>query len=858
MTKIFTTLTFCMMLTFGYSQITITGTVRDNVTSETLPGVTVYTNNSKNGISTDMDGKYSLVATAADDSLTFSYIGYIHQKLAIGGRSTIDIRLIVDTKLLDEVVVTAYGTQRKSDLTGAITMVKAEEITKTPSSNAMQALQGKVAGLQVGAASGAPGSSPIVRLRGVGTFNDASVLYVVDGVFTNDINFLSPNDIESLTVLKDASATALYGSRGANGVIVVTTKRGSSSADGKARFQFDAEYGIQILPKKIDLLTGQEFAEVYNVIHPGSFNNIDRVPNTDWQDLIFRKSAPVQSYNFSLSGATERNDYYFGVGYFNQEGIIDKSAYERVSIKLNNRFNLTDNIRAGVNLTATPSRGQGAPNVFANTYWAWPTDAPYNPDGTYAEVRGGGNPLATIEYINSEYNSLVSLGNAYAEFDFLKGFSFRSSIGYELGYTESTSFTPVFSVSPQQENTMSSLNKNRSQDLNWLWENTLTYKKEIKKHRFDALAGITSQRNHRQFLGASTRKLIDEDPDLWYIPAGDNNYLIVGNSAEITSIASYLFRLNYTFDNRFLFTANYRRDGSSKFGINNRYANFASAALGWNITNEAFMSGTSNWLNSLKLRGSYGTVGNEKIPWDAQYTLVNNQENAVLGYAETLLTGASYGVLGNPDLRWETTEQFNIGFDFGLMDNRLTGEIDYYVKTTKDILVRLSSPGHMGSGPYVRTWRNAAEVRNSGLEFQALWRDDLSNGITYQIGGNIATVKNEVLKVGRMTGSDSYISDGPLGNGDRVTYTEVGGPIGAYYGFKVDGVFQTQDELDSSPTQDGQQVGDLKFVDVNGDGVIDDKDKTIIGSYIPDFIYGFNVDFTAFTFGFHRIRAQIL
>lgn len=842
MTRIFTTLTFCMMLTFGYSQITITGTVYDNATNETLPGVTIYANHSKNGISSNIDGHYSLATTAADDSLTFSYIGYKPQVVAIGGRSTIDIRLSFDSKNLDEIVVTAYGTQRKSDLTGAITMVKAEEITKVPSSNAMTALQGKVAGLQVGASSGAPGSSPVVRLRGVGTFNDASVLYVVDGVFTNDINFLSPNDIESISVLKDASATALYGSRGANGVIVVTTKRGSKSPDGKPRFQFDAEYGIQILPNKIDLLTGQEFAEVYNVIHPGSFNNIDRVPNTDWQDLIFRKSAPVQSYNFSLSGATERNSYYFGVSYFNQEGIIDKSAYERVSIKLNNQFNLTDNIRTGVNIIATPSRSQGAPNVFANAYWAWPSDVPYNPDGSFAEVQGGGNPLATIAYTNSETNSLVSLGNAFVEFDFLKDFTFRSSIGYEVEYTESTSFTPVYHVSSMQVNERNDLSKNRFQRLNWLWENTLTYKKEIKKHHFDALAGITSQRNHSESLGASTQSLLDENPDLWYINAGDNTYLTAGNGAETTSIASYLFRLNYSYDNRFLLTVNYRRDGSSKFGINNRYANFSSAALGWNITNEDFMSGTSNWLSTLKLRGSYGSVGNEKIPWDKQYTLVNNQENAVLGDPETLYTGASYGVLGNPDLRWETTEQFNIGFDFGFLNDQLTGEIDYYVKTTKDILLGLFSPGHLGNGAYVKTTRNAAEVRNSGLEFQALWRDDLSNGITYQIGANIASVNNEVLNMGRLSENNTVILDGPLANGDLVTLTQVGGPIGAFYGYKVDGVFQTEDELASSPTLDGQQVGDLKFVDVNGDGVIDKNDKTNIGSYIPDFIYGFNLN----------------
>lgn len=851
MTRYLTTVLFCVILTLSYGQITITGTVYDDETNESLPGVTVYSRHSNQGTNTDMDGNYTLQLSADEDSLTFSFIGYTSQTLAIQGRTRIDVRMVHDTKILEEVVVTAYGTQRKSDLTGAITTIKTEDIKKIPTSNPMQALQGKVAGLHVGAASGAPGSSPVVRLRGVGTFNDASVLYVVDGVFTNDINFLSANDIESLTVLKDASATALYGSRGANGVIVVTTKRGATTDDGKPRFQFDAEYGFQRLPKKIDLLTGPQFAEVYNVMHPGSFNNIERVPNTDWQDLIFRKSAPIQTYNFSLSGASERNSYYFGIGYFNQEGIIEKSAYERLSIKLNNEFNLTDHIRTGVNLTASPSKRQDAPNVFANAYWAWPSDVPFNPDGSFAEVRGGGNPLATIEYTNAESKSLQSLGNVYAEVDFLKDFSFKSSLGYEVEFSESRSFTPVFFVGPLQSNDRNDLSKNRFQRMNWLWENTLTYKKEINKHRFDALAGLTSQQNHSQFLGAATQDLLDENPDLWYIGVGDNKYLTVSDGAETTSIASYLFRINYSYDSRYLLTVNYRRDGSSKFGINNRYANFGSAALGWNIINEGFMAGVGDWLTNLKLRGSYGTVGNEKIPWDRQYTLVRNQENAVFGYDEALVTGATYGVLGNPDLRWETTEQFNIGFDFGFLENRLTGEVDYYIKTTKDILVGLLSPGHVGNGPFATTTRNAAEVRNSGLELQLLWRDDLKNGISYQVGGNFATVKNEVLKMGRLTGSNSFIASGALGNGDLVTYTEVGGPIGAYYGFKVDGVFQTQEELDSSPTMEGQQVGDLKFVDINGDGVITDADKTIIGSYIPDFIYGItlNVGFKGFSLG---------
>jgi TonB-linked SusC/RagA family outer membrane protein len=826
----------------GAAQTPISGVVQDQSTNETLPGVTIYTNASRTGTTSDMNGKYALTIQAGDDSLTFSYVGYKPQKIAIGGRTTIDILMALDMEVLDEFVVIGYGTQRKSDLTGAISTVGAEEITKVPASNPMQSLQGKVSGLQVSAATGAPGSSPVVRLRGVGTFNDASVLYVVDGVFTNDINFLSSNDIETMTVLKDASATALYGSRGANGVIVVTTKRGRMSDDGKPRFQFDAEYSIQRLDKKIDLLNGKQFAEVLNVINPGTFNNTDRVPNTDWQDLIFRESAPMQSYNFSLSGASEKNQYYLGLGYFKQEGIIPKSDFERVTIKLNNQYSLTDKIRSGVSVIATPSRSHGAANVVANAYRAWPTEEPFNPDGSFADVEGGGNPLASIEYNNNETNALLSLGNIYAEIDFFEGFTFKSSLGYEVEYSSFRSFTPVYRVGPLQENVSSDLTKSTLQRFNWLWENTVSYQKEIKKHRFDALAGFTSQRDKRESLGASTQFLIDEDPNLWYIEAGDNEFLTAFNGAETTSIASYLFRINYVFDNRFLFTANFRRDGSSKFGVNNRYGNFGSVALGWNLMNESFMDGLQSKIQNLKIRGSYGTVGNEKIPWDRQYTLVQNGQNVVLGAEETIVTGASYGVTGNPNLRWETTEQINIGFEFAVLENRLSGEMDYYNKTTSDILLNLQNPGHMGNGAFQFTTYNAAEVRNSGFEFLLNWKDDLRNGIYYEVGVLGATVKNEVLKMGQLAGAGSSISAGGLGNGQLVTLTQVGGPIGAFHGYQVIGIIQNEAQLASTPTLPNAQVGDLLFADTNGDGVLDERDMTEIGSNIPDFIYGFNLN----------------
>ncbi len=833
------------------AQTTITGTVRDAERRETLPGVTVYSNNTTSGTVTDINGVYTVTVATADDSLIFSYIGYKTQRILIGGRTNIDIDLLEDIATLDEFVVVGYGTQRKSDLTGAISTVGTEELVKVPASNPMQAMQGKVAGLQVSAASGAPGSSPVVRLRGVGTFNDASVLYVVDGVFTNDINFLSANDIESMTVLKDASATALYGSRGANGVIVVTTKKGKITADGKPRFQFDAEYSLQRLPKKIDLLDGPQFATTINRITPGTYNNVNAVESTDWQDLVFRDLAPMQQYNFSLSGASESNQYFMGVSYLNQEGIIPKSDYERVTLRLNNQFNLTEKIRAGVNVTATPSRQQNAPGVVGNLYRAWPTDVPFDDNGNFLEVRGGGNPLATIEYTNSETNRLNSLGNGYLEVDFLDGFTARSSLGYELGFEESTSFTPVYFVSSSQENNLSTLNKNRFQYNTWLWENTLGYQKVINKHRVDVLAGITAQQNRSEGLSASIRDLIDENPDVWYIGTGDLDFLTVGNGAETTSIESYLFRLNYTFDNRFLFTGNFRRDGSSKFGLNNVYGNFGSVALGWNIMNEDFMAGWGERIQNLKIRGSYGAVGNEKIPWDRKYTLVQNGQNAVFGPDGSLVPGASYGVLGNPDLRWESTEQLNIGFELGILENRLTAEVDYYVKTTKDILIALLSPGHMGNGANQFTTFNAATVRNSGIDFSLNWRDQVGENVFYEIGFLGSTVKNEVLEMGRVSGPGSFLPGGALGTGQLVTRTQVGTPIGAYYGYRTVGVFQSEAELSSLPSLANQQVGDLRFEDVNGDGIIDEQDRTMIGSYIPDFIYGFtfNVGYHGFSLG---------
>jgi TonB-linked SusC/RagA family outer membrane protein len=336
--------------------------------------------------------------------------------------------------------------------------------------------------------------------------------------------------------------------------------------------------------------------------------------------------------------------------------------------------------------------------------------------------------------------------------------------------------------------------------------------------------------------------LSNENPNLWQIPFGDIETLTAGSGASIRTLASTLFRLNYTYDDRYLFTGNFRRDGSSKFGPNNRYGNFASAALGWNISNESFMATTNNWLNVLKLRASYGLVGNEKIGGNQQFTLVQNGQNAVFGPDESLVPGLSYGTIGNPDLQWESTRSTNIGIDFALLDNRLSGDLNYYEKTTEDILVGLFSPGHQGNGPFVTTTRNAAEVKNNGFEFRVQWQDDLENGIYYSIGVLGTTVNNEVLEVGRDEGANSFIPGGSLGNGQLITRTEVGFPIGAFYGYEVAGVIQDENDLANSPTLSQQGVGDLKYKDLDNSGVIDEDDQTVLGSYIPDFTYGFNLN----------------
>ena len=850
------------MASFSFAQVrTIKGTVTASDTKETLPGASILVKGTTTGTVTDLDGKYSLVIPPGQVTFVVSFVGYVTKEVEVGPQDVVDVSLDPRKEMLDEVVVIGYGTVRKSDLTGSVASVKAGDITKITASNPVQSLQGRVSGVQVTSTSGTPGESPSVRIRGVGTFNNSSPIYVVDGVIVNDIAFLNSSDIASMEVLKDASSTAIYGSRGANGVIMVTTK-GGQVAEGKTIFNFTGEAGIQSVAKKIDLLSGKEFGMIKNEIIPGSYNNIDLLPNTDWQDLIFN-IAPIQNYQLSASGASKMMQYYLGVGYFNQKGIIDKSSYEKITLKFNSTYNLTGFLKLGTNISLTPFKQQIAPNVTYSAYRAWPTLEPYNPDGNFASVDYVGNPLADLAYSNNFRKGVRSVGNMYLELKALKDFTLKSSFDLDGEYVKATNFTPAFTVydtngvaSQQQNNILSDLAKVNSDNLTWLWETTLTYNKKIKKHTIDALAGYTMQKTVSEMFSLTGANIIRNSENFWYItpssmddPAnGVNTVNLLKDEVDVNlyySMISYLFRINYTYNSKYILTATFRRDGSSKFSKANRFSNFPSFAAGWNISEEGFMK-NFNLISKLKLRASWGKIGNEKINYSDRFSLIDDKIVAVFGTNSATYPAASFDVLGNPDLKWEVSTQTDVGLEVGAMDDRLTGEFDFYNKVTDNILVQLATPGYYGNGEGKLVRFNAAKVLNRGFEYSIGWRSQV-NDFKYNISILGSTIHNEVLKVGGNSGVDSVLVGGYLGNGVAVTRTSAGLPIGAFYGYKTNGVFQTQEEINAYPTYtqvtDPVQPGDLKYVDINHDGVINQLDRTYIGSPIPKFIFGINFGF---------------
>jgi TonB-linked SusC/RagA family outer membrane protein len=826
-------------------QVTYSGTVSDAGNGDVLIGVSVLIEGSNTGTVTDYDGNFEIQANPGD-VLDFSYVGYQAVRINLGDQRVLQVALEVNQNLLDEIVVVGYGTTKKSDLTGSVASIKSEDITKVPGTNAIQSLQGKVAGLQIMSTSGDPGADPVVRLRGITTLNNNNPIAVIDGVITDisAVSLLNSQDIASVEVLKDASATAIYGSRGAAGVVIITTKKGEV---GDNRVNFSIEQGFESVANKVGVMTGPEFATYVNGIYPGTYNNLDALPDIDWQNEIFQNFAPITNANFSVSGGGEQHRFYFGLGYYGQEGILPKSGLDRLTGKLNTEFSVNKNIDLGLDFSVLVSDKNNAPGVVNTALRAWPIQSPYLSDGvTYAEVTGG-NPLAAIEYSNSNTDQMRGLGNLYANIRFLKNFTFRSSVQFDVVENKTRSFTPTYYVAPLQQNEMNDLSYGTSNSTNLIFENTLTYDKTFGKHGLNVVGGYTIQDLNSEYISGSTEGLIREDPLFWYLNAGQNDFEQVSNNLTRQTLLSYLGRAHYTYDSRYLLTLSARRDGSSNFGPNNKYGNFYSIATGWNLTNEDFFPKTSA-INNLKLRLSFGAIGNEKIPGTAQYALIVGGIDAVLGENEHIEPGASFSGGGNPDLKWESTTQFNAGMNMGIWEDRLMLELDYYYKNTSDILVPLEPIGYTGIGAFQSIYFNAADVVNTGFEWNISHRDNLG-AVSYEVGFLGTSVSNNVTDIGEGFGADSLLIGGDLGNGQQVARTAVGFPVGFFYGYDVEGVFQNAEDLANNPHLFNQKVGDLKFRDVDGDGNIDGDDRTLIGSSIPKLIYGFNLElgYKAFT-----------
>jgi TonB-linked SusC/RagA family outer membrane protein len=835
-------LLFCFLTTFVFAQeMQVRGTIIDE-NGEALIGVNIIAkNNFGLGTTSEVDGSYELTVPAADAILIFSYIGFSPKEIPVNGQKIINIIFDQESELLNEVVVVGYGVQRKSDLTGSVSSIEGAEITKIPTSSVDQALQGKIAGMQVTPVSGQPGAAAIIRIRGVGTLNDASPLFVVDGMFLEDITFLNPNDVESVEVLKDASATAIYGSRGANGVIIITTKKGSLNSE--AVFEFSSYVGQQKLVKKIDLVNANEFATLANEVaenegiglpfsDPSIFGE-----GTDWQEEIFQ-TAPIQNYQLSVKGGSEKMTYNISGNFFKQKGIIQGSDYQRFSLRINNQYHLKSWAKIGHNISLIRKEEVIAANVVANAYRADPTVAARDTAGNFGNtsVRASvANPTAQIEFNDNNGSGNRAVGNLYLDLNLFKNFTFRTNFGLDLNQNKAKSFRPVFFVSAIQQNVENSLNFYSDQSQSWLWENTITYNKEWPRHRLNILGGMTAQEYQFENFGGSRIGLPGESKELHYLSAGELEGQTNFNGGFEWSLLSYLFRTNYVFNDRYLFTASVRADGSSKFGENNRYGYFPSVAVGWNVTQEDFME-KYEVIDRLKLRASWGVIGNEKIGAYAGRAVVSSNLNAVFGAPEALNFGASIITLANSNIRWEETAQTDIGVEIGFLKNKLTAEIDYYNRVTDGILIDVPIPAYVGSAnnPII----NAARVKNSGFDFNLNWRETRGK-FSYHIGVIASTVNNEVLALGE---GKEEIFGGDLGVGGKLgTRTEVGEPIGAYFGYLTEGIFQNEEEIAAAATIGDEKPGDLRFVDVNNDGEITTADRTYLGSPIPNFIYGFNL-----------------
>ena len=862
------------ILLFGGTVLaqTITGTVSDS--NGAIPGVNIIVKNTSKGTVTDFDGNYAIDNVDQNAILVFSFIGYITQEMSVNGKTVIDVILTEDSQALDEIVVVGYTSQKKTSITGAVSTVDVGDLAKTRVVDVAQALQGQVAGVFVAANTGAPGDGIKLRVRGEGTLGKNDVLYVIDGVPTRDVSFLNQSDIKSMSVLKDAASSAIYGSRSSAGVVVITTKNGKK---GKTAIDVILESGVYYATNLPNMLNAEQYLAVKdeawyntagndpNAISPYAQDAANRtdLANTDWQDELFTTGIS-KNPQVSISGATDKLQYLVSGGYYGIDGIVveDNDQYQRFNFRTNLNAEVTDRFKVGTNILISYAKQDklsssgDAPGIIRHALIRPPvlsvykdvtdptysasnpyTDLPFytGPDNGWSEIyEFTSNPIAIVNFTDDKRNTFQTFGNVYGELAFLqdKALTFKSNMGVDIKFSHNKNFASNFGdnnisdTSNQyfgmgRNNRPNGLDENRGQEMTFTFTNTLNYVKTINDiHSVNVLLGMENINSKQAAIGGSRQNFDNTTDAFRYLDFGSTNNAYSSGSALNWSLLSYFASGNYGYDNKYFATVTMRADASSRFGPNNKWGYFPSISGGWVISKESFME-NADWISNLKLRASWGQGGNQEIPNNAYETLVSS-------------SGGIVNVVryGNPDLKWETTTQTNFGLDLGILSNKLTLSADYFDKSTTDMLLTVGLPA-VAVGVISRTFVNAGKVSNKGLEF-GLNFQNYDNAFKYGINANIATLTNNVNKL------HPFVRN--ITDDATHTKTEAGQPISSYFGYQFDGIYQNESEVNTQlfSNTNGTQPGDIRFKDLNNDGQINADDRTFIGNPIPKITYGFN------------------
>lgn len=862
----------------GAQKIEVSGTVTDP-NGETVIGATVMEKGTTNGTVTDFDGNFKF-QTNAGATVVVSYVGYNNVEVSAG--QNLKITLKEDAAELNEVVVTGYTTQRKADLTGAVSVVSVDEIAKQNENNPMKALQGRVPGMNI-TADGSPAGNATVRIRGIGTLNDNDPLYIIDGVPTKaGMHELNGNDIESIQILKDAASASIYGSRAANGVIIITTKKGK---EGKLKVDVDASISASMYAHKMDVLNAKQYGQVlwqayvndgmdpntnalgykfdwgYNGQGYPVLNNISMskyldaagttpASDTDWFDETTRTGI-VQQYNVAVSNGSQKGSSYFSLGYYKNLGIIKTTDFERFSARMNTEYKLIeDKLTIGEHFTLNRTSEVQAPGGFLGNVLEFNPSLPvYTTNGEFAEPVNGypdrENPVARLDRNkDNRYTYWRMFGDAYVNLNLFKGFNLRSTFGLDYSQKEQRLFTyPI--TNGTMANDKNAVEAKQEHWTKWMWNAVATYNFTAGKHRGDAMVGMELNRQDDSNFSAYKEDFIILNPDYMWPDAGTGTAQAYGSGSGY-SLVSYFGKINYSYADKYMASFTIRHDGSSRFGKNNRYATFPSVSAGWRINQENFLKDV-RWINDIKLRASWGQTGNQEISNTARYTIyVSNygvNENGGQSYGtsydiagtnggQTLLSGFKRNQIGNDDIKWETTTQTNVGLDFSFFNSALYGSFDWYYKKTEDILVQMAGIAAMGEGS--TQWINAGAVENKGVEFNVGYRNKTSFGLKYDLTGNISTYRNKITSLPLTVAANGTFG----GNGVE---SVIGHPMGAQVGYVADGIFKSQEEVDNHATQEGAGLGRIRWRDINEDGKITEADQQWIYDPTPDFTYGFNI-----------------